>query len=256
MKKFLHQVSQLFQKKEQHTVPFKVLFADFKKSLELNNQILDLIADANDKLSGDYVYDEQYIHTICRQLSGLVRELIVIIDHLTGQKYPALFTSFHDIEEEIAAILKGTILCPVNEYILPYTAVSRDIIDAVGGKNAHLAEIGSLLDLQIPAGFAITTAAFSAFWEENNLEESVTLIKRQWQLGDLSLEDAARNIRQAIDHSCRGCRLPWQESSAGRQRPSVPRRSGSPYGADIPWPLDCRGWQQPADRRQAVPEPE
>ena len=217
MKNFLHQVSQLFQKKEQQTVPFRVLFADFKKSLELNNQILDLIADANDKLSGDYVYDEQYIHTICRQLSGLVRELIVIIDHLTGQKYPALFTSFHDIEEEIAAILKGTILCPVNEYILPYTAVSREIIDAVGGKNAHLAEIGSLLDLQIPAGFAITTAAFSAFWKENNLEESVTLIKRQWHLGDLSLEDAARNIRQAILHATLPAKLEQEIIRAAKE---------------------------------------
>ncbi len=198
MKNFLHQVSQLFQKKEQQTVPFKVLFADFKKSLELNNQILDLIADANDKLSGDYIYDEQYIHTICRQLSGLVRELIVIIDHLTGQKYPALFTSFHTIEEDIADILKGKILCPVSRFILPYSEVSRDIIDAVGGKNAHLAEIGSLLNLEIPAGFAITTAAFTAFWEANSLEETIVMIKRQWKLGDISLEDTARNIQQAI----------------------------------------------------------
>ena len=198
MKNFLYQLRRLFQGKERQTVPFKVLFADFKKSLELNNQILDLIGDANDKLSGDYIYDEQYIYTICRQLSSLVRELIVIINHLTGQKYPALFTRFHAIEEDIEAILKGKILCPVTEYILHYPEVSRDILDAVGGKNAQLAEIGSLLNLEIPDGFAITTAAFSAFWEANGLEEKVVLIKRQWQLSEISLEDAAKNIQQAI----------------------------------------------------------
>jgi len=198
MKNFLHQIGQLFHKKGQESVPFKILFADFKKSLELNNQILDLIADANDKLSGDYIFDEQYIQTTCRELTDLVRELIVIINHLTGQKYSDLFSSFHHIEEEIKVILQGQVLYPVSEYILPYSSVTRDLLDAVGGKNAHIAEIGSLLELRIPEGFAITTAAFSAFWTENNLEETIYPIVEQWQQKKIAVEDAARNIQQAI----------------------------------------------------------
>lgn len=198
MKKFLYQVGQLFKKKHQEPVPFRMLFTDFKKGLDLNNQILDLIADANDKLSGDYVFDEQYIHTICHRLTDLVRELIVTLNYLTKHQYSQLFTSFHNIEVELKAILQGKILNPVTAYTLPYAEVSRDIIDAVGGKNAHIAEIGSLLDLQIPAGFAITTAAFSAFWEENELEPVVARLKRQWHRGELSVEETSRSIQEAI----------------------------------------------------------
>ena len=198
MKNFLHRISQLFHKKEQQSVPFKIIFADFKKSLELNNQILDLIAEANDKLSGDYIFDEQYIHTTCRELTDLVRELIVIINHLTGQKYSDLFTSFHQIEEEIGAILQGQVLYPVMEYTLPYSAVTRGVLEAVGGKNAHIAEIGSLLELPIPAGFAITTAAFSAFWTENDLDKTVFPVVEQWEQKKIAVEEAARTIQQLI----------------------------------------------------------
>ena len=201
MKNFLHQIGQLFHKKVQESVPFKILFADFKKSLELNNQILDLIADANDKLSGDYIFDEQYIQTTCRELTDLVRELIVIINHLTDQKYSDLFSSFHHIEEEIEEILQGQILYPVTEYTLPYSSITRDLLDGVGGKNAHIAEIGSLLGLRIPEGFAITTTAFSTFWTENSLEETIYPVVAQWQQKKITVEDAARTIQQAIIHA-------------------------------------------------------
>ncbi len=201
MNSFLQQILQLFTGKEKASVPFKILFADFKKSLELNNQILDLIADANDKLSGEYIFDEQYIKLTCHQLTDLVRELIVIINHLTKQSYSELFTSFHRIEEEIAVILQGEIFAPGTEFVLPYGAVSRNLVDAVGEKNANIAEIGSLLNFRIPDGFAITTAAFKAFWEANNLDKKVPEIKRRWRSNEITLEEAADLIQKAILHA-------------------------------------------------------
>ncbi|MBU1233976.1 MAG: hypothetical protein KKD01_05360 [Proteobacteria bacterium] len=198
MRNLLHQIRQILYRNKKESVPFKILFADFKKSLELNNQILDLIAEANDKLSGDYIFDKQYIQTTCQTLTGLVRELIVTINHLTQQKYSGLYKSFHLIEEEIDAILQGQVLYPVLEYILPYSSITRGLVDAVGGKNARIAEIGHLLDLRVPEGFAITTAAFSAFWRQNNLEETVSSISEQWQQKTIAVEEAARKIQQAI----------------------------------------------------------
>ena len=198
MKNFLHQVTKLFGRKEQDSVPFKVLFADFKKSLELNNQILDLINDANDKLSGDYIFDEQYIHTTCHELTDLVRELIVIINHLTNQKYPDLFTSFHKIEEDVQAILHGQVLYPVSDFTLPYDRITRDLIDSVGGKNAHIAEVSSLLKIQTPEGFAITTAAFTAFLQTDNLAEKVAELNENWEKGNISVENTAAEIQKLI----------------------------------------------------------
>jgi len=198
MNELLRQISGIFRRKKPDPVPFKVLFADFKRSLELNNQILDLIAEANDKLSGDYIFDERYIRTTCDRLTDLVRQLIVTINHLTGQKYTDLFTSFHAIEQELDAILKGRLLNQVEELVLPYSAVSRSLIDSVGGKNAHIAEIGSLLDLRVPEGFAITTTACTLFMKENELVEPVGRIEEEWRQGNLGLEEASGRIMNMI----------------------------------------------------------
>jgi pyruvate,water dikinase len=198
MQSFLQQIREIFKRKKKETVPFKILFAEFKKSLELNNQVLDIIADANDKLSGDYIFDEQYIQNTCMELTDLIRQLIVTINHLTDQKYNDLYVSFHRIEEEIDALLQGRSLNQVRDYILPYNMVSRDLTDSVGGKNAHIAEIGALLDLQIPAGFAITTAAFVLFLDENNIQEKILAIRRSWHQSEIAVDEASRRICRTI----------------------------------------------------------
>ncbi len=198
MRNLLQQLGQFFMKKEQSSVPFKVLFADFKKSLELNNKILDIIGDANDKLSGDYIFDEHYIHSICGRLTDLLRELIVTINHLTSQKYPELFSSFHKIEEDLEVILQGKVLSQNVALTLPYSEISRDHIDAVGGKNCHIAEIGSHLGLEIPRGFAISTAAFRAFWKKGNIDEKVTQILEQWHAEEIGVTEASSQIQTLI----------------------------------------------------------
>ncbi len=198
MRNFLQQFAKRFVRKEKSSIAFKVLFADFKKSLELNNQILDIIGDANDKLSGDYIFDEHYIHTTCEQLTGLLRELIVTINHLTSQKYPGLFNSFHRIEEDLTLILQGKVLSQDIPLTLPYSEITRDHIDAVGGKNCHIAEIGSYLGLRIPRGFAITTSAFELYWKAGGLGEPVARIKEQWLGEKLSLSEASLKIQELI----------------------------------------------------------
>lgn len=198
MMSFLQQLQRIFSRKKKESVPFRILFSEFKKSLDLNNQILDLIADANDKLSGDYIFDEQYIQHTCRRLSDLTQQLLVIINHLTDQKYSELYTSFHHIEEEIKELLRGRALNQVKDLILPYSSVTRDLTDSVGGKNAHIAEVGALLDLRIPEGFAITTAAFICFLGENNLREWILAIRKQWRQKEIPIEEASQKIQRAI----------------------------------------------------------
>ncbi len=197
----LDRIRRLFGGKKKETVPFKILFAEFKKSLELNNQILDLIADANDKLSGDYIFDEQYIQYICRKLADLVRQLIVTINHLTEQKYAALYISFHKIEEEIEILLRGRVLGQIQDYILPYSMISRTLTDSVGGKNAHIAEIGNLLDQQIPDGFAITTEGFNLFLDENDIRDEILSIRRSWHRSEIPVDEASRRIQRVINEA-------------------------------------------------------
>jgi len=183
---------------KKETIPFRIIFAEFKKSLELNNQILDLIADANDKLSGDYIFDEQYIQKTCHRLTELVQQLIVTINHLTDQKYTDLYTNFHRIESEIDSLLSGRTLNQVKDFVLPYSSVSRDLTDSVGGKNAHIAEIGALLDLKIPSGFAITTSAYLYFLDDNNLRNRIFGIREKWRHKEIAVDEASQKISRLI----------------------------------------------------------
>ncbi len=191
-------ISRAYRREKKEAVPFRILFAEFKKSLELNNRILDLIADANDKLSGDYIFDGAYIQATCRELSDLMRQLIGTINLLTRHKYSGLYSSFHLIEGEISALLHGQVLGQVKDLVLSYRDISRDLIDSVGGKNAHIAEIGKLTGIRIPYGFAITTAAFSMFLAENNLQDDILAVRKQWRQREIAAEEAAQKLQHFI----------------------------------------------------------
>ena len=72
---------------------FNVFFETFQKSLALNNQVLEFIASMEDKLSGDYIFDSQYIQSACRKVSDLVHTLIVNLNTMAPSKYLEL----HDV---------------------------------------------------------------------------------------------------------------------------------------------------------------
>ena len=63
-----------------------------------------------------------------------------------------------------------------NRYIRSLETLSRKDIEIVGGKNASLGELISALNshgIQVPDGFAITTAAYRCFVEHNKIEPQI-----------------------------------------------------------------------------------
>lgn len=191
-------VRQVLARKKQPRISFKEMFTTFKEILALNNQTLDLIANANDMLSGDYIFDRHFIDTFCQEAAEMVHELIYKLQIIAPHKYDALNESFLRIESEISRVLTGRLISPVEDYILPYEQITRALIEAVGEKNAHLAEIKSVLGLKTPAGFAITTTAYFAFLEENDLSAVINETVQSWQDGKIDLEQASAKIRGRI----------------------------------------------------------
>jgi pyruvate,water dikinase len=88
--------------------------------------------------------------------------------------------------------------CPISGFVLPYTEIDHRLIEAVGAKNANLAELATHLQIKIPNGFAITTAAYYEFIRFNNLSEKITAELNNWQQGRISLEQASANIQKLI----------------------------------------------------------
>ncbi|HDK43404.1 MAG TPA: hypothetical protein ENG91_02490, partial [Desulfobacteraceae bacterium] len=198
MKRLIQWVRQILAQKKSARISFNDMFATFKEILDLNNQTLDLIANANDMLSGDYIFDRHFIDTFCQEAAEMVHELIYKLQIIAPHKYDELTESFQRIESEINQVLTGRLVSPVDDYILPYEQITRALIEAVGGKNAHLAEIKSVLGLQTPAGFAITTTAYFAFLEENDLNAAINETVQSWQEEEINLEQASKKIRELI----------------------------------------------------------
>lgn len=90
---------------------------------------------------------------------------------------------------------------PADERLLDwFDAFTRDDLALVGGKNASLGEmLGHLgtLDIRVPDGFAITTAAFRAYVSYNALD-GVLADQLAHLAGGAPLEDVGQHIRDAF----------------------------------------------------------
>lgn len=203
MKKLVQWASRTFHpdQKSVQGVPFATLFSRFQKILALNNLTLELIAEANDKQGGHYVFDQQYIRSICHQLADNVHQLIYNLEALAPHKYMALHGVFSEIYDVIEKELAGRLVIEGSDIVMPYERVSREYINVVGGKNARLAEMKQILGLRVPEGFAITTRAFQLFMEENDLWPQVLRITADWRQNRLTAEQAAAEIRPLIGNA-------------------------------------------------------
>jgi len=183
---------------QREQVTFATLFHTFKRILELNNQILERIADMGDKLGGDYIFDQEYIRSSCLQMGNLVYELVYNFNILAPKKYPALDGVFHQIRHDIEEELAGRVVIPKTEYVIPYDIITGDFDDVVGGKNTHIGEIRNRLGMAVPDGFAITTRAYQSFMDHNDLQRSLADTLEAWKRDTLSTEEASRKIQKMI----------------------------------------------------------
>ncbi len=173
-------------------------FARFREILAINNQSLELIADANDKLSGEYIFDTHYIETTCIKISSLVEKLIYALDEMAPGKYLALHDAFNRIHYDIEDILAGRQPRSENRLIIPYSDINRDMGDEVGGKNATLAQVGNFMGIRIPDGFAATAVAFARYMEQDGLGEKIKQITDSWENDEIDSATASSRIQPLI----------------------------------------------------------
>jgi pyruvate,water dikinase len=200
MSTFTNLLKKVFRdrKKSASQVPFTVLFTVFQKILEYNNQVLELMAEMGTKLGGAYIFDQQYIRSICHHISDTVYKLIYNLNTMAPKRYLNLYDAFGAINNDIEEELAGRPVIPQTEYTMPYSLITLDFTDVVGAKNANLAEIKNLLGLKTPEGFAITIRAFRAFMEYNRLQPKIDALNELWQKGDASKNLATEEIRRLI----------------------------------------------------------
>jgi pyruvate,water dikinase len=125
----------------------------------MNNRVLRLIADAEEKLGGEYLFDAQYLQSVASDLCDSVKAVVRDLDEMSGQRYPALSVAVDRIQTAIGA---GGVPRGMGANVpltLPLDELGTELADVVGEKVARLGELRCRLALAVPDGFAITARA-------------------------------------------------------------------------------------------------
>lgn len=188
-----------FRRPEATGASFVQLYTKFRTILKRSNQIHELMADMEGKLGGEYIFDGRYIEEMVARLGETVLQLITDLAALTRKENVELFHAFERVRQEIEAELKGRYLPRAGEFVLPLRALGPESGNLAGEKMAGLGNIRNRLMLPTADGFVITTLAFAAFMEKNDLAEKTRLGTACWRDGDdAGLRRVAREIQKTI----------------------------------------------------------
>jgi pyruvate,water dikinase len=174
-------------------------YAHFQALLSANNQVLTLMADMEEKLSGDYLFDLQYIRAAVSQLHQETGKLVDALNGLGGNRYGALSEALARIGQETEEVLTRRREIPEAPLVIDFEALNAAMGDVVGGKNANLGEVKNRVGLPVPGGFAISTHAYKVFLDHNHLAARLMELLGRWRLDDLdSLARVSEDLKQMI----------------------------------------------------------
>ncbi|RJP69737.1 MAG: pyruvate, water dikinase [Candidatus Abyssobacteria bacterium SURF_17] len=199
---FLQKIRALFQHTPAAYQPeFSTLFSKFQQILQGNNAVLEIIGQMEDKLSGEYVFDINYIRSSCETMSETVYKIIYALNILSNNNYPELFSRYEAIHFELSEIVEGK-RGPVSDtLVIPTDKVTSDMEELVGSKSARLGEVRNNLGMSTPDGFIITTAAYRLFMESNGLWAKIRKILEQWRAGAISAAERSGRIEELFERA-------------------------------------------------------
>jgi pyruvate, water dikinase len=173
----------------------KKTYESFRQLLEWDRQSHESMAELESYYHDDKRGDFYTIRKAYEKLHGAVREMVEHLDAMAPRAYKGLFTRLLQIDEAVRASgLKVDEPDASPPFVLPLGEAPTHEEKLAGGKAAHLAVIGSVLDLPVPKGFVITSRAFNAFCETNHLGPEI-----ESALANLDL-DSPRSLEETSAH--------------------------------------------------------
>lgn len=196
-------ISRIFKNRESERVKysetFRIKYQNFRELLDSNTEMAKIISEIEEKLDGKTIFGMTHVRSLATRAIFHSLRMIDRLNNLSNGHYPELYAIHENIQNQITEILEEPREGPGSVWILPYSRISRDLIDRVGGKNANLGEMYSKLGLPIPRGFAITVDAFKFFMDANDLRNEVNKILMETNFEDpASIEESSEIIQSKI----------------------------------------------------------
>jgi len=178
---------------------FRKKYMHFQELLESNAELLKIVSDMEIKLQGSQLFGMSYVRSQATRAVFHALRLAASFEGLSGKSNPNLRAKVEELQERIKAELESRKETQAQARILEYSEVTRDMVDAVGGKSANLGEVRNRVGLPVPRGFAITTSAFRDYFEQAGLWDEIKRIKLSIiPEAPNSLEEASEEIQAAI----------------------------------------------------------
>lgn len=140
----------------------QALFHNFKAILELNNTALASMAEMEQALGGEYIFDRPYLEDSVRRMSSLVHHVVYCLNALTGNAYVPLYDRYQDILSVLDAILAGSHADFEHEPVLLLDAIGWELEPLVGIEAVCLAELGRHSGVHVVHGAVLTVSGVDA----------------------------------------------------------------------------------------------
>ena len=174
-------------------------YAVFKELLTSYTELLKIISDIEEKLRGQAIFGMSYVRSQSNSAVFHTLRMLKSFDDLSGRSYLTLFDVLERINQAIQEEVSKRKELLVCEWVVPYSRITRDMVDWVGGKNASLGELANRAGLAIPEGFAITTCAYDFFLQQNALDDEISRIRSNLDLHDpKALDKVSEQIQRLI----------------------------------------------------------
>lgn len=188
----------------------KDTYLRFHRLLVENNQALELMADLEGKLSGEFLFDGTYVKDTAALISEKVKIIIDNLNAISGGRHKNLYPLYEGIKAEVEKGLSSGFKIPLTGPVIPIERLRASMTAASGGKMANLGEVRGL-GLLTPEGFSVTAYAFKKFMEHGGLTEKINDRLSALDLKDLQELNAASKEIQAL---VSGAQLPPELSEA------------------------------------------
>ncbi|MBF0227832.1 MAG: hypothetical protein HQK76_20490 [Desulfobacterales bacterium] len=185
-------------RKKENLDSLKEKIEKFQSLLNENNHVLELIADAEENLGGDFLFDIQYLKSLSEKLESSVKSIVIDLNFITENKYLSLLPAFEKIRTEVEDALFSKTKVPNAPDSIDLSDIGINMSDAVGDKMGRLAEIQKRLKCIVPDGFVITSKVCKNFFEHTNIAEEISLVSESLKKEKISINEAEKKLTDSI----------------------------------------------------------
>ncbi len=213
---------------------FRLTFSRFREILALNDGILCVISELEEKASGRVPFALPPVFDRLRQAQLDAALIVKNLNQIAGQgRYAALYAALGRIQEQIQAIAERQSPAPDGPLVLPFHEVRQASAPLAGSKAAALGELRDALGLAVPGGFVVTTSAFFRMLRASGQAAQAASLEAVFEkAGQAALAEACGRVRKAILHTPPPSEVveamsAARQASFGARRPALAVRSSA-----------------------------